>query len=92
MTTRPQPPAEFSADGCRPGKECVEGLVVSNWKFSISKCTIENIKATDETQERRPVMLGQMPFTRHQLAIVKAADAYRTEKSRSSALRGLFSR
>lgn len=37
-------------------------------------------------------MLGQMPFTRHQLAIVRAADAYRTEKSRSSALRGLFSR
>ncbi len=37
-------------------------------------------------------MPGQMPFTRHQLAIVTAADAYRTEKTRSRALRGLFRR
>lgn len=37
-------------------------------------------------------MLGQTPFTRHQLAIVKAADAYRTEKTRANTLRGLFNR
>ena len=37
-------------------------------------------------------MPGQMPFTRHQLAIVHAADAYRTEKTRSRVLRGLFYR